>query len=410
MHTARMQYLLVLFLTPLLSLAAPESPASPNEISTAGTSSTRTHRTISYDSRLFDDRANAGWGQFGIELYQGIGFLFDLFPPIKARAFGREAFLLGFLLLEEAIQLNWNWTVTYHEFGHGTRFSAFGFPPFYTDLVANAPVFSNIWGYLFYNVTHGNQGGLTYTNSSYNLTGADDAVTYMGGMNNTTYFAELMDREIEQDRGHLAYLLPYFQNKLDPLRYTTITTTDGDPKGILDYYTSTGGGITGEHIKWGSAISLLTSASFYSLLYAQYRYLAEGMADVPQLRIGAFDLPNSSFYLTSKGLSFRVSSQYRSVGEWRFPFSLEVVYLGTTTIEPTVSAIRRLDNIDLSAYLYGSNGIGAGMSGTYYWGKVQFHAGTDLFNRNTLFGERNSVVMSGTGLNVSLWARAAWAY
>jgi len=157
---------------------------------------------------------------------------------------------------------------------------------------------------------------------------------------------------------------------------------------VTQYYDRVGYEIDRDDIDSGSLRSFFLSASSYQLGLQIVRMFA-GMSTYfrPWAPYG-IELPNTSFYLTSSGLSYKIRSGFR-FGDWRFPGAVEFVYSGDPRTEVTLGAERSHRGVFASAGATIGKAVEPWLDLKYRVHRnVKLSAGYAYYSHKNLNGER----------------------
>ena len=360
-------------------------------------------------------RAITDFGQSVLDLegslHDGIGDVTGLSSNFLFRAiYGISwLYLPGF-----QYYLNNSLKLMMHEYGHGARIAAAGGVPYYSYFGGSGTHFHFLTYYLQGFVSGWNGGyttssGTTFSPSIY--PSYWNGVVAMGGVNNSTTFAESMSDHNYYIGGHYSHAFVYINSKLDAYYYAldTYQNTLGFPSGVVgdmanieNYYSGQGIGVSLNDIWTGAMNSVLFSAGTYSYALGTLKYIFGKDPVVRALELGPIRLPEVSHYLTSQGLSYRVGSGIHS-DQTYIPFSVEMVYKGRTVYEAALAVRKYKDNNPKNPRGYYELGFVAntlgGIGGHY---KKEIDAGPNtlielgaiLHHYQTLLGERTT-----TGIN-----------
>ncbi len=314
-------------------------------------------RALSLDSRYFiHGYSNSAVGRFGIEMIHLGGLPANLiFEPDSVAESDEKMFLFynarqlshvgeGLTLLVGSASLALGFHLAYHEYGHGTRLAAIGYEPIYGHGMSEK-TYQNFLSYYFSSLF--DLGGWTsYRGQLFRPVFEEgwDGLFSMAGVNNSMFFSEMVEDELYRYGGHIGFSTSYVLGKLT----ATGPGPASDIRNVLEYYRSRGFDIDRRTITRAATTSLLLSALSYQFAY-QFVKLAMGESvRFHAWEIGGVQLPNSAFYLTRAGLSYKIRSGYR-YDSWRFPVAVEYVFEGESRTEISFGAENQFG--DLSAKL-----------------------------------------------------------
>lgn len=296
--------------------------------------------------------------------------------------------------------------LAYHEFGHGTRAASFGFRPYFghgalptiaeaDQTLASGGLDDDFFGYFLGSFYQG--GGYTYLpDANVLFAPADDAeleasgfdlIWNAGGLNNEMLITERLEDRIRRGGGHAGMLSSWARGKITATIYGRGKRI-GDVNAILDWYDLQGHDFEQGDLRQGSMVSLLFSATTYELLYRFGRVFGGDPIRYEPWAPFGIELPNVGFFLTTSGLSYRVSSGYRR-GRWRFPVAVERVFDGDTRMEYTLGGEWGPGPYYLAASLTVGEQIGVALSVDRRVGdRLLVSGGYTLYDARNLSGER----------------------
>jgi hypothetical protein len=398
---------LVLGLIGLMNFVMSDSPANA--------ATPRKPRTLSIDSGYGPFlQSNRSMHQLWFE-YEGLGSkIFDTVSDktfVGASPLGRIPwFAVSFLGWKF---LNYGFFVGNHEVGHGSRSISRGSSPryFWDGGVQHPTIFSFLLeGFLRYDQRAFASGSAWSLSTP--LPDDWDITITAGGMNNSMMFAETLQDEILAGGGHLNQLSAYIRVKTDAFNYAKYTTTaeSNDVLANIAQWRGRGYSITTDDIASGAAISALASFSTYAYAWSALRYVWNGDPVVSPLAIGAFVLPDLSFFQNRYGLSYRLRSAL-DFGAVAFPWSIEYVYKGQFATEVSVGILKRNPTFLIQAFA--STLRGGGLRLTKQFGGPTgslFFLGGSVFTLTSLEGERNLGFILPPGIGLEGWTRWSWAF
>ncbi len=383
-------------------------------------------RTFSLDSRYFSqDYSNDAVARFGIDLLNLATLPAELIEPSnRLRNAGQGVLLLvGSTILGQAFG-----RLAYHEFGHGTRAAAAGWKPRYgfgtisssadVDAVRQTPPgHESFFGY-FLNSFFKDQG--------FTVASADDTlfpplseaelvdsgwVVLMnaGGLNNEMLFTERIEDEIHRHGGHIGFLTTYINGKLAASQYD-LTGPFGDVGNTVAGYRAMGFDIDEDEIDRASRASFLLSSLSYQLVYETVRTFSGRSIRFTAWEPGGVLLPNTSFFMTRSGLSYRVGSGLRT-GPWRFPVAVEHVFQGEARTELSIGAEKQLGRSELRSRATVGEGFGMALGVDYQLrDRIALSAGYALYDSRNLLGERLIPSLENGTRYHDFFVRLAFAY
>jgi len=362
-----------------------------------------THRSFSFDSRyVLQTYSNDAVAAFGIDVLNLSTLPTQLIvPSSKLRNAAQGVILIvGSTILGQAFGL------AYHEYGHGTRAAAAGWRPRYgfgtistaeelMDALQAPPEYESFLPYFLGSISN---------HSGYTLASPDDALfpplseeeviengwmvpLSAGGLNNQMLFTERIEDETYRSGGHIGFLTTYVNGKLAASQYD-LGGVFGDVGNVARRYQAMGLDISEDQIDSASRASFFLSSLSYQLAYQTFRMFTGKSIRFTGWAPGGVELPNTSFFMTLSGLSYRVSTGYRT-GAWRFPLAVENVFEGDGKTEISIGAERQFVHTYLRARVTVGVGIGVGLRADHrIRDKVALFAGYSLYDSRNLLGER----------------------
>ncbi len=395
---------------------------------------------LSLDTRYFyPGYSNRAVGQLGTELLQLSSLPADALvrkDSINSMEGNflfyskREARFMvnGLLKFVTSAIISPGFTFAYHEYGHGTRAAAVGFRPFYGHGSIRSPddylfaisgaVKLNDSFLPYYLASLFNTAGYTVTkpddflfNPRFDLLDAGwDLDLAASGINNEMLFSEYIEDDISYRGGHLGHLIPYISGKLSAQNYSISNGIFNDLGNILRIYKDQGKDISEEDVKRGSWIAALGSTMSYQLMWQMINMFRGKDSNFSPWHIGAFDLPNTSFYINQEGLSLKIKSTYYNK-KWRFPFFIEHIIQGGGQTEVGLKAQRRFDKFELALGTIVSKSVELDAEVIYKpHKKFFFSAGYTLYNLNNLNGRRLIPDLQNANSFNALFLRVSYVY
>lgn len=305
----------------------------------------------------------------------------------------------------------------FHEFGHGTRFAAVGLKPYY----AFGPGFAGVKRYTtffaFYAANLFRFGSaFTHSIEPLYLPRSDEwlrdwsAVISMGGMNNAMFFAELIEDEILRFGGHIGFGPTYVYGKLSAALYRFNATTGNDKEAILSYYAKRGFPIHEASLKRASYLSLLLSSLTYQTAFQLVQMLRGEAPHFQPWHYEGVQLPNTEFYMTRAGLSYKFRTAYR-LHAWRFPIAVEHVFNGEKQAEATLGAETLVGLCSVRGAVVIGKALEFETEVRYLpsqWFALAM--GYSLYNVHNLHGERMIPSLKAGAVAHSVYVRAALVY
>ena len=383
----------------------------------------------SYLKKLY---SNTQLADVGLETLQGYSFysqrLEGLLPQNDmVRVAVRSATLFG----------NWHvslaFEVAYHELGHATRVGAYGrnykFGGVLTDSTDEDTGFFQLYGRLLLS------GGLLSKTASVhaydskfepaerkNLTGPDladytakqELIIHAAGVNNQMAFAERVADEAYEGDGHWTFALPYLRGKLWSIAYGK-DAPRYDMDRVFGSYDQLGVAASKSQMNRANLLALLASGSTYRYSRGLYSYLRDGS----HRPTGAYEfhnvrVPETSVYLTSRGISYKVKIGYRFEDGQLLNAALEYVAHGDHSAELTLGLAKKVESLR-GAKLSGNAILGRGMGGEIKASiplsdVSSIGMGLGHYSGKTLYGERNVPSLEYGPSSTMLWFKMSLNY
>lgn len=353
-------------------------------------------RTLSLDSRYFlQSYSNKAIGHFGIEMIQLGSFPASLLFQSDSASENGDGFLFydsrqlrnigeGFSLLIGSTSLSLGFHLAYHEFGHGTRFAAIGFSPVYGH-GTGSNVHRNFFSY-YLSSLFDLSGWTFYDGRLFSVAGVDhwDGLVSAAGVNNTMIFTEMIEDEIYRHGGHIGFATSYVLGKLS----ATGSGPAGDIRNVIADYRGRGFRIDRSAITRASVMSFFLSALTYQFGYQFIKLFIGERTYFHAWEFGGVQLPNTEFYMTRAGLSYKVRSGY-SYESWRFPIAVEHVVEGSKRTEVSLGAEKTLNRVSAITGVVVGQAVEFDLELSYRLDEcILLSAGYTLYDVNNLHGER----------------------
>lgn len=237
----------------------------------------------------------------------------------------------------------------YHEIGHGLRAKAYGNDFQLTEHNDNGDFKKDQNFFKFFVKKMGNFSRALCRYKK-GLKDEEELVIAAGGMNNETYIAERISRDFH-DRGRLSFAesFAYFYGKLSPVAYALSKNSKNeeadalsgdDPVAVGGFYKRLGISATKNDIALGGLVSTLLSGTTYSIIKSAF---SPNEYATP-ISFYNFQAPDMFSYVTSKGISYRLTSAYKYQDDLKFLFGAEHVFHGKSTTEIHLGVDTTLDS------------------------------------------------------------------
>jgi hypothetical protein len=372
-------------------------------------------RRFSIDSQFFtlseksSIPSNRAIGDFTVDFIDGTGWIFDKTAELthaNKSAWSR----LPYLLLMESVLFMYVTEplgLAYHEMGHASRIRALGGRPHYS--YKNSPEkYSNFFSFALAGMGEEIQDAtvepkagsvFTLSNANYQIYSGmgelKNPFYLMGGVNNEMLLAEKLENKMAQRSGHVMEVANYVMAKMSTFFYIDSSPTVGDIVAIKSFYALGNNIVSDDDLKLASQLSLLFSSSTYAYLYGIYNFVANNESRVEHFSYKGFRLPDLSFYLMKRGLSYKLRSGYEFENKkTNLVFEVEHVYKGkkATEISLGIDQSMNFKNKNLKAKLISR--IGPGVSTTLETDleitkNLWLGLGVNQFNLYSLWGERH---------------------
>ncbi|MCB0385982.1 MAG: hypothetical protein KDD43_11365 [Bdellovibrionales bacterium] len=392
-------------------------------------------RWLSVDSQYFlvDHTStvptNRALGGFAREFVQSHGALFDLVgSAISAEksAWIRLPYYLVFggaffIFVQEPLNL------AYHEFGHASRLQALGATPVFL-YEGSSQRYSNMFSYYLDGIGKAEQGGqvvpgtttFTLSNPEYTILGPfgelNNPIYLMGGLNNEMFLAENLENNLYFEGGHLMEAALYVRTKLGAFFYVEDSPNMGDVVSIESYYKGRTFDISSDDISQASEMAFLLSSTTYAYLYSLYNYTKSNDATVRAWTYEGFQIPNLQFYMTRRGLSYKINSAYElSEAKTWIRFAIEQVSEGQDASEITIGyrRVTSLANRALIGEVDLMMGAGGSATAQLRWEADQgfwLNLGGSYYTVSSLWGERHIPLLNNGDSMTDIWAGVSLTY
>ena len=382
-------------------------------------------RSFSFDSGYFRERnSDRAWENFGREWVDLNAYALEQLNANEHWGFSREGgFLLGSALGLYTMNV---YKVSHHEFGHGTRLEALGYRTKYrsgtTGSTTRAPwqffgrrfldPFNDAYAIYSTSDREFTSPVRRFVNADGTLTNDGKILITTGGLNNSMAFAgSLGDRMRERGAAHYSEWLPYTMARLDATFYSR---GSGDLSDLETYYSNKGVSISKTDMRVANLVGFALSASTWSYLLGTGEYATGGEPWVQGISYNDFALPDVENYLTTHGMSWKLSSGYRWDAHTYFPFAAEAVLTGAGQQEYSLGVRQQnwlWDDSSVNADLRLGSGVGLGLGFSQRLSEQwSLSLGWDHFNGRNLHGERNAVSFEDGESSDEIWARFSFIF
>ncbi|KAB8029720.1 hypothetical protein [Fluviispira multicolorata] len=389
-------YKKLLFSFCTLSFAIADCSAQADE---STVSSNRIYFSSGYFENTFN--SNEGMSYFPMSVYETYNWGFEKLSYDSSKLSRFFSWLIGGQILPLYVHGVTN--TSFHEFGHATRDRRYGFNDIYYRPNDSSKTVTSFFSMFFERFATPFDGASTGAPNRGTADDEADFVISAGGMNNEILLSKLIAERIHERGGSVPDLSYYLNSKLGPYGYSTSDSKTGDPERLVSGYSRLGKNITRKDFQNHYLFSTFASGTFYSLLWGNIDYLRNSQHRIKPLSLGGFTLPDFYTYLNTKGISTEAVLHYQATENIKLGLSYERIYEGDSydQISPEIlfqinNQSHYIKNYSLKPQLV----IGIESGRVDLGGSVLVEATTQLdvgmflkytyYNKNTLYGERNS--------------------
>ena len=227
-------------------------------------------------------------------------------------------------------------------------------------------------------------------------------------------FAERAADEAYEGDGHWTFALAYLRGRLWSIAYGK-NAPRYDTDRVFRRYEQLGIAASRSQADTANLLALLASGSTYRYGRGLYSYLRDGSHG----QIGAYGfhkirVPETSAYLTSRGISYKVKSGYHFKDGLLLNAGLEFVAHGDHSAEVTLGLAKKVESLR-SAKLRGNvilgRGINAEITASLPLNNTSsVGMGLGHYSSKTLYGERNVPSLEHGPSSTILWAKMSVNY
>lgn len=367
--------------------------------------------------------SNRAWENFGSEWADGHAWLYDTLHTNKFLDLNPQGELLAYSLF--SLYTMDTYGVAFHEFGHGTRLESLGYRTRYR-IGSDGDTTRSPWLFFLrrfaapfddaYAVYSTSDRAYTspvrkFVNADGTLTNDGDILVSSGGVNNSMRFAGTLSDRLRQEGGHWSEGIPYLLSKLDAAFYSL---DGGDLEDLDRAYALKGVRVSETDMRLANVASFLLSQSTYAYLVGAQNFAENSDPRVKAFAWNGLALPDVENYLTTHGLSWKISSGYRLDETTYLPFAVEAVSHGKGEQEYTFGVRKKnwlMPDSVLDATVTAGSSLEFGAAYTQKLHKCFAVAvGWDHFNGRNLHGERNAVSYKRGFSSDEVWARISFVY
>lgn len=423
-------------------------------------------RTLSFSSGYLTNASNYAFSnsnralsEFYDELGMGYAAGFDALADLDWSKRNRGWLFLINLLLPNSF-LSHIQNIGFHEFGHFSRFRAFGYDPRFLNKrkpgLENG--FKNPFAYTVYlftritgmseatyrgkklwqskqtwmdtntlSNTYNHGGERAVTNYLINHPNDPDVLQFRNnlldgtliisaaGVNNQMRFSGDLSNKIYQKNGHLTEMFPFIDGRIATMCYPVSDDDGNDMNAILDSYREKDFNLCKSQMNTANCVSLLGSASTYAYFYAWYNFIWDnGETHVPVPEWRGVRLPDVENYLLAQGLSYKIISGYRVNKNLDFPVSIEFVTRGEKGYEASLGGRYRLESLgdlEVGGYILFGQTLAGGVHVYKPLGSRFFVEGVvENMAYKSFYGQRNIPTLKDNFRNTSFLVRGGMTY
>ncbi len=371
-----------------------------------------TRDTISFNSSYFPDQnSNRAINEFMIEFSQGYGNLFSAIDKESGLSLGAGTFMFDAVfggLVNAFVQIQV--AVAAYDFGLDSRFRSLrgkkefegGYSNFFSFFGSRlGKIFSDPFPEIF--SIKRQLADVKITDEI--VFSDDDNQKYkqamslmMGGVNNLTYMGDLLVEKAYLHDVHPYTFASHLYSKLlfalGALHEHKIGSGDHLDM-IAQLYSASGKSIEKKDMSTAAFVSMLASGSLYSYMWSLHQLKENRSARMKPFEFWGIKVPDTSAYLMSQGISYKVSSGYRYDETLVFPVAFEFVAKGDKAYEATLGFYKefpQLNHTSIKGDLIISDK--GEMGGKLYveYSPIEYAyvgVGIESYNPKTLHGERN---------------------
>ncbi|MDR2416647.1 MAG: hypothetical protein LBD15_00530 [Holosporales bacterium] len=316
---------------------------------------------------------------------------------------------------------SWAFNVAYHETGHGLRARAYGYDyQLLTDMKDNSPYSKdeNFFKYFLHSLVNTKRAAnrasdefgkkhtdvvlFLETGAGMTLQEAKDftkvaLIFSAGGMNNNTYLAEATSDGLYR-RDEIPFLegMTYAGNQLISAQYAREAKERGDdPYDVELHWKTLGVSATKTDMQRAGVLSFFLSGTTYRMIYAVWNELLHTGRQARPFSVYGFRVPDVFSYTTSKGMSYKLVSEYKVRDNIHVFFGGERVFHGESATEFNVGFEHELGeswrNMSYKCALTFGKGFDAEASVKLpILERLIATIGGAIYSRDSLLGERHA--------------------
>ena len=387
------------------------------------------------DSSYFDkDPSPASVKSFILSWLGAQSYLFDSlsFTYLKEHPWAHLSAGLGMsLYLQQFVG-----DIVYHEFAHQIRFKSLGIKSQYENKE------THFFSYFLYRLSQLRSGGsvsaLSHENtgqclrifaphekirpyldaSSLCLNALGGLWMSSAGLNYQMNLASELGKKVHLGQGHIyewfthltnRYSIGFYYSLFDSIHENS-SQRGNDVKNIVSQFKKLGIPISHEDLKISSLLSLILSSSTWAYFASVHRFLITGDSRVSAPILYGFWLPDVETYLSSSGLSYRISTGYQLSKERHLPLYFEFIGKGRFASELSFGYFGKLTGSWWAELLLNvSNRVDGRLEVLKNFGKgLYLGVGIEHKNIENFFGERYIGSLQKRSFETNNWIRLKW--
>lgn len=384
--------------------------------------------SLTLDSRYFSNSYQEydlrGLPQFGFEIasLKGIGLeaSTQFLAPDESHWFRRSLLFFSLEFIAGNI-VDYSFLKSLHETAHGARWASMGwgykmngkhfnFFSFYFNEFGINGAFAEPTRMLY---EPANMSKYYDSNSSSFTSYADFLVTAAGVNAEMSYASHVQDM-VDAGKARISHFSGYWLGKLSTAGYPSDESGSGDIDTITQRYGEMGlTELSRGDYDTANYISLFGSATTWKFFSSIGNYVLTGQTKI-QGRSSKLRMPDIDNFLTSRGLSYRVTSGYRFSEDFDLLIRIEHVTKGKRATEYNLSLQYQSHDAFSGTYTVTSIfGLAPGYGFKYNASlseRINLYAGLNYDSLKSLDGERNIHSLNDGNTATSVYAGTAWNF
>ncbi|RAP26961.1 hypothetical protein DID78_06470 [Candidatus Marinamargulisbacteria bacterium SCGC AG-343-D04] len=311
------------------------------------------------------------------------------------------------------------YTVSLHEYGHGSRAMAFGYDVSYsvaykdgkTDKVSS---YYELLRDMFKSIPRGIEVVYMHSSGSKkdNLPLRDEDIPLIksaGGVNAEMQLAAAVEQRFyERKRASVYDVFPYLAGKKSIYNYIRAEEgglENGDMSRVIKKYEEKGIDVSFDELKTYNTYAMLLSGSFWALVNGWVDYVYTGEDEVRVKEYRGFQWPDVNMYLTRFGPTYHVQTGYRVNDKTRIPFAVETTLKGESKTDYSVGLHRRwLQTLYTKTELRVGDQLGLSQEVQFNVSKRwTFEGGVQWMDFRNFYGERQGSLSSTSYKSTEVW-------